>query len=122
MKTISVLLLLLVAGNVVAQTVTFVAIRPIIPIIQPNQSLPLTASAEYGATGANDITNTATWSSSNPRIVTVTPNGTITGHAVGAATVYASFSGIRGQTQVLVVLQAGPKAPTPDEIKALTTP
>ena len=66
-------------------------------------SQPLTATETFSDGSTKDVTSTATWTSSNPSVGTVSPAGVLSGTATGSTTVTATIDGISGQTTVSVV-------------------
>jgi uncharacterized protein YjdB len=77
--------------------------------IAPNQaSLPLGESQQLTATGnfsdgsTQDLTQSATWSSSASPVAAVTSQGNVTGVGLGSAQVSATFQGITGSASVSV--------------------
>jgi uncharacterized protein YjdB len=66
------------------------------------------ASSQYSATATMSngttevVTTSATWTSSNPDIATVTPGGLVTAIAEGTVTIQATFDNISGMTQAAV--------------------
>ena len=66
------------------------------------------ASSQYSATATMSngttevVTTSATWTSSNPDIATVTPGGLVTAIAEGTVTIQATFDNISGTTQAAV--------------------
>ena len=79
------------------------------------------------ATGATDITNTATWQSSNSGVATVSATGVVTAMAMGATVITASDQTVTGSLVVTVVastvssvLVVGPPAMATGESVELT--
>jgi uncharacterized protein YjdB len=70
------------------------------------------ASSQYSATATMSngttevVTTSATWTSSNPDIATVTPGGLVTAIAEGTVTIQATFDNISGTTQAAVAAPA----------------
>jgi trimeric autotransporter adhesin len=74
-------------------------------------SIAVTGTVQVGANGAyqqsgskvsyQNVTSSATWSSSNPAVATV-DKGLVTGTGIGSATITASFDGKTGTTVVVV--------------------
>jgi uncharacterized protein YjdB len=48
------------------------------------------------------VTTTASWTSSNPDVATVSPGGLVTAIAEGAVSISATFDNITGSTQAAV--------------------
>jgi len=64
--------------------------------IAPGDTLQLFALADSSDGTASDVTNLATWQSSNPAVATVSPSGLLTAAAEGALDVTAAYSGKSG--------------------------
>ena len=75
------------------------------PSIAVSESLQLQAGGLYSPTPsqAKDLTNSATWSTSNPAVATVN-QGLVTGMGIGSVTITATFGGFSGSTRVVVGL------------------
>jgi len=93
--------------------------------VTPNApSLALGLNQQFKATGTysdesiKDLTNSATWSSSNTGAVTISATGTATTKAQGTATITATASGVSGSTTLTVTaatlasLAIAPPAPS----------
>lgn len=78
-----------------------------VPSIQIGNTVLLYASAGYqdspNSITYKDVTNSATWSTSDPAIASVS-NGVVTGTGSGPVTITASFGGKSGSTIVIVGL------------------
>lgn len=91
------------------------------PTIVSVRVTPSTGSLNIGSTiqlGAspldllgNILSGTATWSSSNNAIATLSANGTVTGIAAGTVTINATIAGITGSATITVNAPAAPPAP-----------
>jgi len=66
-------------------------------------SQQMSATETFSDGSTKDVTTTATWSSSNPGVGTVSPAGVLSGNASGSTTATASIDGISGQTTVSVL-------------------
>ena len=77
------------------------------PSIPVGEKATLVGIGIYGTAAnpyqRNDVTNSATWTSSDPTVATVT-KGIVSGIAVGSATITATFEGRTGSTTVVVGL------------------
>ena len=79
-----------------------------IEIIAGNALLTAGGSTQLSATsnslisGSNDITNKASWSSSNPAVATVTSTGYLTGVSLGAAIITASYEQASGSLAMAI--------------------
>jgi hypothetical protein len=72
--------------------------------------IPVTRTVQFTATGtylastqysSKDLTNSATWSTSDPSVATVN-RGLVTGTGIGSVTITATFDGKSGSTKVVV--------------------
>ncbi len=63
----------------------------------------LSATETYSDGSTRDVTQTASWTSSNPSVGTVSPSGLLSGTASGSTTLTATIDGISGQTTVSVL-------------------
>lgn len=73
-----------------------------------NATSQLTASASMSGGGTQDVSATATWSTSAPSVATVTSTGLVTAVGHGTATISASYQGSSGSLAALVTLRATP--------------
>jgi Bacterial Ig-like domain (group 2) len=103
-------------GFFVDPTVTSIAITPATPSIVQSKTQQMTANASYDDGSASDITNRATWSTSDSTKVTVSNTGLVTGISPGSATITATSGMISGSTTVgvtaadLVTIQVSPSS------------
>jgi murein DD-endopeptidase MepM/ murein hydrolase activator NlpD len=79
----------------------YIEVIPSAVTIVRTETLQLTVKAVYHLK-TEDITTSAQYSSSNDSIVTVSPNGAITGRAVGQAVITAVYKGKQAQCTVTV--------------------
>ncbi len=63
--------------------------------LAPGETRQLFATAN-ASSGTTDVTNLATWQSSNPSLATVSPSGLLTAAAEGTVDVFATYSSVRG--------------------------
>src|SRR5262249_30877660 len=66
-----------------------IVVGPTDPTVPQGGTLQLSATGTYSDATTMDLTNSATWTSSNPAAVPVTSTGLITGTAVGFSTITA---------------------------------
>lgn len=94
--------------TVTAATLTSITVTPTNPTVALLQTTPLTATATYSDGSTQNITNQATWTSSNVLNATVTtlgtPRGVVTGLLPGAATITAALGGQSASVTVTVTL------------------
>jgi uncharacterized protein YjdB len=92
--------------TVTPATLVSLAITPTNPSIALGTTLQFTATGTYTDASTQDLTNTATWSSSNPAVATLSNaaggRGLAAGTAQGATTVGALVNGITASTQLTV--------------------
>jgi hypothetical protein len=79
-----------------------IAVTPASPSIAKGATLQLTATGTYSDGSANDLTASASWSSSNLTVASVSATGLASGVATGATTVAASVNSITGSTLLTV--------------------
>ena len=82
--------------------------------ISPNPSPNLAAGlsqyfyavGKYSDGSSQDIGNEVNWVSSDTRVATINPSGSVTAVAVGTTNISATFSGITSPTVILTVVPA----------------
>jgi hypothetical protein len=79
-----------------------ITVTPAMPSIAVGTRLQFTATGLFSDGSSQDLTNTATWTSSDTSICTVAPTGLAIGLAVGACTISAGFQGLSGGTVLSV--------------------
>ena len=72
------------------------------PTVAPGGRLQLWAVAHYSDQSTVDVTNTATWQSSNPSLATVSRDGILTANGEGAVDVGAAVSGVSGSLRATI--------------------
>jgi uncharacterized protein YjdB len=94
------------SGFFVKPTISSVFITPSAATLGVGQSTPLTASATYSDGTQNQLSGDSVgWSSSDTTTATVTsPGGSVTGVALGTATITASAQGVTGTATVTVTV------------------
>jgi hypothetical protein len=70
------------------------------------QTSQLTATETLSNGNTQDVTNQATWFSSNTAVATVTPGGLVTAQGIGVASISATYSGVSAMGPVTVALQS----------------
>lgn len=103
-------------------TVAAVSVTPTGPSIARGSTVPLKATAVFSDATTQDVTEAATWRSSDGGVVTVSDEsgskGEVTGVATGMAQVFATAAGLSGSTTVevtaatLTALNVTPVSPT----------
>ena len=77
-----------------------IVISPVISILQPGQTIQLSALVTDKENSAIDIP--VVWSSTNDQVATITKEGVVTGVGRGEANIYATIDNIQGMSEVLV--------------------
>jgi hypothetical protein len=93
--------------TVIADTLTGVVLTPAAPALQAGTSQQFYATATLGADVIQDVTSTATWSSTNQAVATVSATGMVTAVGPGTATIGAVYTTRKG-TAVLNVTSTPP--------------
>jgi 6-phosphogluconolactonase (cycloisomerase 2 family) len=84
------------------QTVQSIQITPANPEVATGKSLRMTATATYSNNTQLDVTDSASWSSSNSTVATAGSAGQVVAVATGITTITATLSGVSGTTQLTV--------------------
>jgi Big-like domain-containing protein len=91
--------------TVTSATITQIQVTPFNPSVPQGFTQRMTATAIFSDGTTRDVTQLATWTSSDPSIAAVTSvgqRGTVSALAPGAATITAQYLGARGSTMVTV--------------------
>jgi len=80
-----------------------VAVSSVVGSLPKGTSQPLGAVETFSDGSTKDVTATASWSSSNPSVGSVSPAGVFSATAVGSTTVTASIDAIAGHTAISVL-------------------
>ncbi len=83
-------------------TVTSVAVTPTAASVAVNATQQLQANANFSDRSASDVTSTATWTTSNAAVATVSNKGLVTGIAPGTANITASSGGQSASSAITV--------------------
>jgi len=97
------------SGTSPSGTVTSVVVSGNAAYINKNQTSQLTATANMSGGAPEDVTSTASWSSSAPSIATVSGTGLVTAVGNGPAIISAEKSGKTGTLSIAVALKAQPQ-------------
>ena len=81
---------------------TSIAVTPANPSIVLGNNQPFTATGTYSDGSTQNLTGTATWSSSSPGVATINTTGVATGVSAGSATITAAMGAINGSTTLTV--------------------
>jgi hypothetical protein len=84
-------------------TLKAIAVAPVPPALFDGQTVALTATGTYSDGSTQDVTESATWTSSNPGVATVA-GGVVTALAHGGTTIGAQSGTVRGQVAVKVAV------------------
>jgi len=71
-----------------------------------NQTSQLTATANLSDSTSQNVTSTATWSTSNATVASVSSTGLVTAVSFGTATITAAYQGAQGSLSAIVSLKA----------------
>ncbi len=98
--------------TITAPTLTSVDISPLNPTIAANGTQQFFANGRYSDNSLQDVTQSATWTSSNASVATVQSAGQqnpglATGVAAGTATITVAFNGMSGSTSLTVTSPGG---------------
>jgi len=105
-------------GSTIVPTLVSIAVTPDTKTITSGASQYFTATGTYSDNSTKDLTNSATWSSSDPSVAAITSPGTATGAAAGSTTITAVFGTISGagaltvQQPTLVSIAVTPATPS----------
>jgi uncharacterized protein YjdB len=100
------------------QSLVSIAVTPSTAAIGRGASNQFTAIGTYDDNSTQNLTSTATWSSSAPGLAVVNASGLATGVAPGTANIIASLSGISSSASLTV--QTGPVSYVYDDLGRLT--
>ncbi len=89
-------------ATVTVHTVQTVAIVPTSATIPVGSQGRFTATATYTDNSTSNVSNQATWSSSDTAVATVNASGLVSAVASGSTTITATFGGVSGTTSVTV--------------------
>jgi Domain of unknown function (DUF1929)/Bacterial Ig-like domain (group 2) len=96
------------ALTVINATLLGVYLTPPSAAMQAGISQQFTATAGYSGPSTQDVTQTATWKSSNPSVATVTKEGVVHAVAPGTASITAGYSAKSNSTAVTATSTAPP--------------
>ncbi len=83
-------------------TLLSIAVTPVNPSITAGNQQQFTATGTYSDGSHQDLTHTATWTSSLPSVATISGTGLATGVAAGSTTIQATSGSIYGTTTLTV--------------------
>jgi len=89
-----------------------IAITPATPSILQGATEPFTATGTYSDNSVLDLTASATWTSTNPAVATISPAGMATSVSIGSTTISAASGIISGSTTLAVTAAAVAAQPT----------
>ena len=91
-------------------TLTSITVAPANPTISTGATQQFTATGTYSDSSTQNITSQVTWTSSTSAVATINASGVGSGTSAGSTTIFASQSGVTGQTTLNV--QTAPLAIT----------
>ncbi|HWZ74941.1 MAG TPA: Ig-like domain-containing protein [Candidatus Sulfotelmatobacter sp.] len=83
-------------------TLTSIQVSPASPTFSMGTSRQFTATGVFNDGSTQDLTNSATWSSGNPSVATVSTSGFVTATSHGTSSISAASGSISGSTALLV--------------------
>jgi trimeric autotransporter adhesin len=83
-----------------------IQVSPAGPSIAVGLTQQMTATGKYSDNSSKDLTNSATWNSSNTSTASVSSNGMAASKAQGSTTITATYSGVGGNTTLTVTAPA----------------
>ncbi len=95
---------LTVIPNPTLQSIAVTPVNPSIAIGAPQQ---FTATGTYSDGSHQDLTSSATWTSTNPAVATIASGGLATGVSLGSTTIQAASGPINGNTSLTVTPPGG---------------
>jgi hypothetical protein len=95
-------------------TLVSISLSPSAPSIQTGGTQQFTATGAFSDNTTQNLTSTATWSSSNPSVATISSAGVAAGVAVGTTTIKAGSGTVSGATTLTVSATAPPPPTTAD--------
>ena len=112
------------SGFFVDPTLTTLTVTPATPSVIAGSTLQMTATGSFDDGSTKNISGTATWSTSDAGVASVSSVGLLTGVATGTATITASSATVSGTTTVTIQvagLQSITLSPSGTSIKAGAT-
>ena len=89
-------------GGTKLKALTQLSVHPPSPTLAKGTILQLTATAVYNDGTTQDVTNVATWQTSDATIIKVSNGGSVSAVNVGSAQVSAKYQGVNGTDPVIV--------------------
>ncbi|HEX8409974.1 MAG TPA: Ig-like domain-containing protein, partial [Thermoanaerobaculia bacterium] len=112
----TVLAALFVSASAFAQLpLVALSVTPERVVLEINEESQFTATATLAGGGIADLTDSVTWSSSNPGVATIDAGGRLRSLAAGVTVVSATYALLRDTANV-EVLAPGPFAPDPSQL------
>ncbi len=90
-----------------APTLTSITVTPANPSIIVNGQQQFTATGNYSDGSHQNLTSSATWTSSSPSVATINSTGLATGVAAGSTTITATYDSVHGSTGLTVTAGTG---------------
>src|SRR5713101_7220067 len=92
------------ALTVTAATLVSMAVAPANPSIPKGATEQFTVTGSYTDGSTQNLTNSATWTSLNPLVATISNSGLATGLAPGSTTIQAASGSVSGSTALTVTV------------------
>jgi len=105
--------------SVTAATLASIAVTPVNATIPAGSPLQFDAVGTYSDGSTQDLTLTATWSSSSNGVATITSGGLAMGVAAGTSTIGAKLGGVTGSTNLTVSTATSNAVTAPDWLEFL---
>ncbi len=90
------------AGSFDQSPAALLAVAPSVVTLKSGAKFQLTLTAQNDQ-GQPAAASGVVWTTSNPRVATVAPDGVVTGFAKGGALITASWSGVHGASSITVI-------------------
>ncbi len=108
-------------SNALSATFTVLAplsitVTPADPVVNNGATQQFTATAAYADNSMLDVTNQATWTSSDTNVATIAAAGLATAKTAGTSTITATLDGMSGSTTLKVVAAFAPATNYPASI------
>jgi concanavalin A-like lectin/glucanase superfamily protein/Big-like domain-containing protein/ASPM-SPD-2-Hydin domain-containing protein len=94
--------------TVTTAVLTSIAVNPVNPSVFVGSAQQFTATGTYSDNSTQDLTNSATWTSSNTNIASISATGLASSLAVGTTTIGATVLTVSGSTTLTVTLSPPP--------------
>src|SRR6185437_3760683 len=86
------------SGGTSSPTLASISISPSSPTLQTGTTQQFTATGSFSDNSTQNLTSTATWSSSNAAVATISTAGVASALAAGTSTIKATSGAVSGTT------------------------